>query len=122
MNKSAKLNSGLISSIVLTIVVVLILLESYAAITPTAQAAGDKMNSTARCEAAGCFYNATTDAESGITADCRNNISVSAIPCDSDLSDGIPLSSLFGGTSVVFVIIIAMLLVTITLGVMPKGK
>lgn len=81
LNKKAKLNTSMLNTAILAIVLVTILFELYADLMPVAQAAGDTLNAS-----------------------------------------GVPLGSLFVGTGIVFLIIMAALIILVVKSFMPSGK
>jgi len=106
LHKKGKLNTGMLNSAVLIIVILVVLFSAYAAIVPEAQTGGDSMGDSAVCAASACTYNA-----SGSPSTCQwNTTNTSECPNDYDY---IPLSGLFAGTGVVFVVVMAALLVLV---------
>ena len=121
-NKKAQTLGKKIEAGAIIIIIVVVLFLIYAEMVPEAQTAGDKLNDSNRCEAVGCYYNTTTSAESGLTADCANNNSPSSLQCANNLGSGIPLGGLFRASGIVFLIIMVGLLIIILKTVLPKGK
>ena len=105
-----KLNSNMLGTVIFGIVAIIILFSAYSTIVPTAQEAGDSLNESNRCVTVGCVYNLTK--LSGDSIDCytangdADNSSCSA-------PNEVPLSSLFSGSGVVFIIIMASLIIVI---------
>ncbi len=96
------LTSGIVQTAFLAIVLVVVLLQVYANITPTAQAAGNELGNEARCEASGGSFD--------VNDRCSSNGSIEGTQIQ---FRSIPLSGLFSGTGVVFIIIIAPLIILI---------
>ena len=118
-NKKGKFGANTLNVVVLAIVVVVVLLTAYSEIIPEAQTAGDNMNDSARCEDAGCSYNATGRV-SGTS--CYNSTiynSTTGVTCEGTYKP-IPLSGLFSATGVVFVIVMAALLILVVKGFMQQ--
>ena len=115
LHKKGKLNFNILNSAVLVIVILVVLFSAYAAIVPEAQTAGDSMGDSDVCTAAACTYNA-----SGSPSTCQwNTTNTSECPNDYDY---IPLSGLFSGTGVVFVVVMAALLVLVVKSFLTKGS
>ena len=112
-SKSGKLNNALITTVMLGLVLIVVVFQVYAALMPSAQAGGDTLGPAGRCEDVGCYYNVSETtcqvADANISA-CEDTVTL------------IPLGGLFAGTSVVFVIIMAALLIVVIKSVLPKGK
>ena len=104
------------------VIIVVVLFLIFAALVPEAQTAGDSLtvNISNRCINAGCDYNATDTSNS--TIDCKADSSVNASRCLKTIKDAIPLSSLFGGSGIVFLLIMVFLLLTILKTVLPKKE
>lgn len=104
LNKRAVITSGILTTAVLGIVLLVVLLNVYSSIVPEAQASGDSLGNAAVCSDAGGFFNSTQ----GL---CLNGTN----PADTATVNfaAIPLSGLFSGTGVVFVIIIAALIILV---------
>ena len=123
LNKKAQTQIGKTvekGAIVVILVVVLFLI--FAALVPEAQVAGDSLNISNRCASVGCFFNET---DNGLTSlNCRENSSNTSFGCPNSIgTSGIPLSGLFGGSGIVFLLIMVGLLLIILKAVMPKkGK
>ena len=111
LNKKGKLGTNMLNTVVLGIVVLVVLFASYAAIIPEAQTAGDSMNDSIRCVDVGCVYTASLT--------CINGTGVSNITCQ-EQAQSIPLSGLFSGTGVIFVIVMAALLILVVKGFMSS--
>ena len=111
INKKAKLNQTILNTALLGIVLLVVLFQIYANIIPDAQSAGDTMGDSARCSAAGGFYNISQNL-------CLNGTT----PADTAVVSysAIPLSGLFSGTGVVFIIIMAALVVLIVKSYVSK--
>jgi len=111
MDRKGKLNSNMINVAVVMIVVIAVLFQVYTTLIPSAQTAGASMNDTARCEAAGYYWNTSE-------TDCYLN-STEGTALD---YNQIPLSGLFNAGSVVFLVIMASLLIVIVTGALRKNK
>jgi len=117
LNKKGKFGTNTLNTVVLGIVVLVVLFASYAAIIPEAQTAGDSMNESVLCAANACFYNASR------TVDCTaNNVTPWDVNNSCAKPSAIPLSGLFSGTGVVFVIVMAALLILVVKGFMSSNK
>ena len=116
LNKKGKFGTNTLNTVVLAIVILVVLFASYAAIVPEAQTAGDSMNDSIRCVDVGCAYTAATP---GATASCINGTGTGNITCQAQ-AKSIPLSGLFSGTGVVFVIVMAALLILVVKGFMSS--
>jgi hypothetical protein len=81
MDKKGKLSTSLLQTAILALVLVTVLFQLYADLVPTAQAAGDTLNSS-----------------------------------------GVPMGSLFAGSGIVFLIIMAALIILVVKSFMPGGK
>ena len=109
-----KLNTGIITAAVSTIVVILVLFTAYSTIVPDAGDAGDELGDEARCGDVGCFWN-----DSRATDCTANNLTAGdTTACASNYE--VPLSGLFSSSGIVFIIIMAMLLIVIVKGIMTK--
>lgn len=104
LSSKAGITTKIISSAILALIVLVVLFNVYAQIIPEAQGAGDSLGDSARCSAAGGFFNESQSA-------CLNGTN----PADTAgvTFSTIPLSGLFVGTGVVFVIVIAALVVLV---------
>ena len=102
-NKAQMLTSKILTSFVIGIIVLIVLFSAYAAILPDAQSAGDSLGDAQRCSDATGFFNITQDA-------CLTNSSPTGT---SQSFAAIPLSSLFSGTGVAFVIVMAALIILV---------
>ena len=123
LNKKAQMQiSKTVEKGAILVIIVVVLFLIFAALVPEAQTAGDSLNESNRCSSVGCFYNTTTASQSGLTGDCANNISGERLRCSDAIGEGIPLSGLFGGSGIVFLLIMVFLLLTILKIVMPTGK
>lgn len=115
-SKKGKLSTSVLNSAVLAIVLLVVLFQIYASVIPTAQTAGDSMNASNQCGSASCFYNASR----AVHCTAHNLTVNDTTPCASP--NVIPLSGLFSGQGVVFVIIMAALIILITKSFMKEGK
>lgn len=101
--KRGDLTEKTIGIAVTAIVLLVVLFQLYATLVPEAQAAGNSLGDAASCGNAGGFFNTSQTA-------CLTNSS----PTGTTISfSTIPLSGLFSGTGVVFVIILAALIVLV---------
>lgn len=114
---SAKLTTGSINSIIITIVIIVVLFKAYALLIPEAQTAGDEMNASARCNTVGCFWNQTDGVDCQINSSPEGN----ATGCTQS-AQTIPLAGLFSGNGVIFLLIMAMLTIVIIRSLMQKKK
>lgn len=128
MNKrgKGKLSTGFVTSVVMSIIVFLVILQVYSEVIPEAQTQGDSMNLSNRCTDVGCFYNMSrtgaTDALGNYTCSATNTSSEDAVICADGLYNGIPLGGLLGSTGIVFIVIMAALLILVVTQMMGKGK
>jgi len=100
---------------ILAIVLLVVLFQLYAELIPEAQASGNALNDSNLCGSAGCVYNASN------AQVCQ--VAVGNFAGCGQTATSIPLSSLFAGTGIVFIIIMAALLILVVLAFMPsKGK
>jgi len=106
MDKQGKINQGMLTKVVVSIVSLVVLFLILASLVPTAQTAGNAMNDSNRCATVGCFYN------SSATPTCSLNATAQTTNCG-NAANSIPLSSLLGGSGVVFVILMASFLIVI---------
>lgn len=89
-----------------------VLLAIVAELAPEAREAGDELNDSNICNNNGCFYNSSTSVcqvNSSNTAGCEN-------------ANSVPLGSLFGGSGVVMVLIMAAVFIGIIYAVRLKKK
>ena len=107
MNKSAKLSGKIVTAIILGLVVLVVLFNIYAEVVPEAQTAGDSMGDEIRCAEVGCAWNTSAL----VTEDCAINSSPEGNATACPYEYGIPLSSLFSGTGVIFIIIMSMFVI-----------
>jgi hypothetical protein len=109
MELKSKIIAG--ATIVLGVIIVFSVLASM---MPVAQTSGDSLSDSSLCSAAGCFYNSTRS----------NSCSISNVT-GSDLTrcataTSVPLSGLFSGTGIIFIIIMASMIILIIRHVMIK--
>ena len=97
------------------IVGLLILFSIASALLPEAQSAGDGLSDTNLCNNNGCFYNATQ------ATPCTASAGDQATACPQGTSS-FPLSSLFSGTGVLFLIISAALVFLVLGSVYNKRR
>jgi len=107
-----KLNTGLVTGAIMTIIIIMILFKVYTAIVPEAQDAGNELNASNQCEAVGCGWNQTAGA-------CRTNATGSILTCPRNYGE-VPLNSLFASAGVVFFIVMAALVVWIIKSLLHK--
>jgi len=110
----AGLNNKAVNTFIVAIVTVIVLFAAYTAIYPTAAEAGDAMNDSNQCSDASCFYNASRS----IACTANNVTAGDTASCTT--ANSIPLSGLFSGTGVLFIIIAAALMIGIVLGFIRK--
>jgi len=106
MDKKAKLNQGMLTAVVFSIVALVVLFVVLSTLIPEAQTAGDSMNDSNRCADVGCYYNGSA------TPTCSLNATNQTLACGNSVN-AIPLSSLFGGQGVLFVIVMAVMLILV---------
>ena len=112
-----KLHSGMIYSAVILMATIIVLFSAYANVVPTAQVAGDSLGDQAQCEGLGCYFNASA------TEECSLAEPNQTIACAGDYEGSkIPLSSLFAGGGIVFIIVMIALFLYIFKGSMGKVK
>lgn len=112
-----KLNGKMVTGIVMTIIVIIILFNAFATLVPEAQTAGNDLNASNRCEAVGCFYNASVES----IAPCRNGSGdYNSTRCET--SSAIPFGGLFSGGGIVFLIVMIFLFIMIFKNIKPSGK
>lgn len=104
----AGINATFITTAIIGLVVVVVLFQFYADALPEAQDAGDSMNESNRCVATGCFFG---DGVNGTQDICFNDNSVEQTNCAT--ANTIPLSGLFSGTGIVFLIVMASLILLV---------
>ena len=112
------INTSFINKAIITILVVVLLFSIYSAIIPEAQTGGDEMGDAYLCtELGACILNATANE----TYPCRLTANQS-LNCTGGQVTSIPLSGLFSGTGMMFVIIMAGMLFLVIKGILAKGK
>lgn len=104
-----KLQTSVVSYAIIGIIILTVLFSVYAAMMPTAQTAGNRFNDSATCSAAGGVYCTNLTPNDCYTA-CRNNVSASSPVI---AYNSIPLNTIFSGTGVVFVLVMAALLIIV---------
>lgn len=88
---------------------VVVLFTALAELYPEAASAGDQLNESNMCSSAGCFYNAS---RTSIPCTANNLTSADTTTCSTAYgSTGFPLSGLFAGAGVLFVILAAGVLI-----------
>jgi len=112
------INNKIVSGAILGLVLIVILFQVYAAVVPTAQEQGDAIGDESICEGASCFYNSSRTIACTANNETGDDTDVCA---DSAAANGIPLSGLFSGSGVVFIVVMAMLLVMVV-GSLLKRK
>ena len=113
---SAKLSTESINAAILALILIVVIFKVYSTLVPEAQSAGDEMNVSNRCAAVGCNWNESAAVDCNINTSPEGNATSCATPYV------VPLSSLFSGQGIVFIIIMAALVVVIIRSIMPKGK
>ncbi len=108
-------DNSIIAKVTLSIVGIVILLSVFASLVPITQSAGDDLGDENQCTRTGCFFNATSNAT---TSDCTTQAG-NSITCAT--STGIPLSTLFAGGGVLFLIVMAGLFLLVLKGQLPKA-
>lgn len=113
-----KLKNAMISAIIL-IVLLTVAFFIWGSIVPEAQIGGNALNDTNLCQAEGCFYNTSGlpspgDPDGG-SAFCETGVATN-LSC-ATFAGSIPLSGLFSGDGVVFVIIMAALFLAVLAGI-----
>jgi len=109
-SKKGKISTTVINSAVLVLVLLTVLFQVYANMMPTAQEAGNELNDSNRCEDAGCYYNDSRTVVCTLSNVTGEDTTVCA---DTAAVNGIPFASLFSGTGIVFLIIMAALIVLV---------
>ena len=123
LGKKGKLDKGFLEGAVVFIVLIVLFLAIYAVLVPEAQTSGDALGDAAQCARADCFYNVTR-----LTAGDVGNISCSAAnasgtdPTACASVNELPLSTLFGSTGVIFVVLMAALLIVLIGGALASMK
>lgn len=115
LGKKGKLSTSMATSAILIILAIVILFQVYAEVVPDAQDAGNDMNDSQICEAAGCTYNA-----SGSPSTCQVN-TTNTTECAADYQY-IPLGGMVAGSGIAFTIIMAGLLITAVIGILKNKK
>ena len=110
----AGMGTKIVGGLILGLVLITVLFQVFADIIPEAQAAGNALNDTNRCEAVGCTFDASEAIQ------CRDATNTSNVCAES--SQTIPLSGLFVGTGVVFILVMASLLIFVLLALLRPGK
>ena len=117
-SKKGKFDLKFMEAVVTGLVVLIILFTAYSVIVPEAQSAGNSFNASEQCITAGCFYNATNSTNGFCGTD-----GLGETACDvSSANTPIPLSGLFSGTGVVFLIVMAVLIIVIVKGYLKSKK
>ncbi len=112
-SKSGVLKPNILNTAILALVLLVVLFQIYATLVPTAGAAGDSMGDSATCSSSGGFFNSSQQL-------CLNGTG----PADTAQVSfqSIPLSSLFAGTGIVFLIIMAALIILVVRSFLPGTK
>lgn len=113
LGRKGKLTTAVLSSVIIMIVMLVVIFLTYSEVVPEAQAAGDTLNVSSRCASVGCFYNTTA-----ATPFCALN-TTDMSTCDQSAYE-VPLSGLFGGTGIVFLIVMAALLILVVKSFISK--
>ncbi len=117
MNNKGKITTKHINTAIIGLLVLVVLFKVLAAVVPLAQAEGDALGDQGQCESLGCFYNASVASECLVSEPLQNET------CAGDYNAAkIPLSSLFSGSGVVFIIIMVAFLVIVVRAFMTTGK
>ncbi|MAH51507.1 hypothetical protein CMI37_37170 [Candidatus Pacearchaeota archaeon] len=101
-----------INSIILIILSVVILFQIFTALVPEAQSAGEQLGDAERCSVGGGFYNTSQTA-------CLTNSSPEGT---NQIYSPIPVSSLFGNSGVVILLLLVSLFLIVIKMVMPTRK
>lgn len=105
----------MIVGLVVILISIVIILAVSEVIIPEAQSAGDSLNETNQCARVGCLFNTSNNV-------CQVGVDDSS---GCGVNTTVPLSGLFSGGGVVFVIIMASILLIIlfiAFGPLRKGK
>lgn len=105
-NKSGKLSSKTLLTVVFIAVSIIILIEVFATTVPLVDNAGDKMNVSNSCTREGCIYNSTS-------AICFAESNESKGGCEATAYQPAPLNNLFGSGSVTTLAIVAALVILV---------
>lgn len=121
-SKAGTISPVVINTAIIALIVIVVLFLIYATVLPEAQTAGDSMNASNRCADVGCSFNASGSPNATINDDlCLSGSANSNITCGSTKSfAALPLSGLFSGTGVVFVIVMAALIILIVKAYLKK--
>lgn len=113
LSKKGKLDSKMLNTAILALILLVVVFNLYAALVPEAQTSGDNLGDAAKCTGAGGFYNTSQAA-------CLNGSN----PGDTAAVqfEAIPLGGLLNGQGFVFLIIMATLIILIVKAYLPKGK
>ncbi len=117
--KAQKLQKGVTVAVVLIISVV-VLLQIFASLVPEAQSAGEDFSDVTKCGDVGCFFDTGLDS-------CQTNSSAQGFGGNSSEAclvaiPTIPLSSLFGSSGIVIILLMVALFLGIIKAVIPKSK
>lgn len=101
----------MVNTAILSIVILVVLFKIYSLLVPTAMDTGDELNTSNQCATQGGYWNTTG------TAFCAvESSNETVLPYNS-----IPFSTLFSGSGVVFIVIMAALVIVVVKSFM-SGK
>ena len=112
-SKTGKLNTAMVNTAILGIVILVVLFKLYAELVPEAGTQGDLLTDEGRCGTEGYFWNSTDE-------DCRLSNVTGTVVAPAEYE--VPLGGLFSSSGLVFIIIMAALIVVVVKSVMPSGK
>ncbi len=120
MNKKGQIDKK-INTVVIIIISIVVLFQIFAGIVPEAQTAGDQMSDETVCIDTGCVFNTS------LTPDCQSNRSPQGFGGNSSGTcpfalENIPLSSLFGSSGIVILLLMVLLFLGALKIVIPKSK
>lgn len=110
-NKNGKLTTATINTSIIAMVIIVVLFKLYAVLVPEAQTAGNELSDASFCGDAGGYYNTTTLV-------CQTS-AVNVTPVS---YTGIPLSGLFSGSGLVFIIMMVGLLIIVVKNIISSGS
>ncbi len=112
-SKDGKFDDSTINFAIVGLILLVILLAIYAVLVPEAQTAGNALNVSNQCQAQSCSYNVSGNISSFKNANCWATEGDMGVVCAGGEDRTIPLSGLFSGTGVVFVLVMAALIILI---------
>lgn len=108
------INKGTITALIVGLVALVIAFNVLSSLLPEVQDAGDQLNKTNRCEAEGCYFNASANSTA---FECITGVDDQTVCSDYKT---VPLSGLLGTGGIVVLIIMAMFGVLIVKSYMNK--